>query len=121
MVEVLVEELSSPKFHDQLLILPVEVSVKFANSAVALAVNPATGGGTATGGGASTVIVFVFVAVFPVESVTARVTEYVPALPYEIVGIFAVLEGIEAPLPKLQLQLLMVAVEGVRVGWKVTN
>ena len=106
----MVEELGSPKFHDQLLMLPVEVSVKFADSPMALEVNPVTGGG------ASTVIVLVFMAVFPVVSFTVRVTEYVPALPYEIVGVFAVPEGTEAPLPKLQLQLLMVAVEGVKVG-----
>ena len=111
----MVEELGSPKFHDQLLMLPVEVSVKFADRFVASEVNPATGGG------ASTVIVLVFVAVFPVESFTVSVTEYVPALAYEIVGVCAVLEGIEAPLPKSQLQLLMAAVEGVTIGWKVTN
>lgn len=106
----MVEELGSPKSHDQLLILPVEVSVKFADKPVVLEVNPATGGR------ANTLIVLVFVAVFPVGSFTVSVTEYVPVLPYEIVGVCAVLEGIEAPLPKLQLQLLMVAVEGVTVG-----
>jgi hypothetical protein len=72
-VEVLVKELGSPKFHDQLLMLPVEVSVKFADSLLALAVNPATGGDVTTG--ASTVMVLVFVAVIPVESITVRVTE----------------------------------------------
>ena len=111
----MVKELGSPKSHNQLLMLPVEVSVKFADSSVALDVNPATGGSSCT------VMVLVFVAVIPVESFTVRVTEYVPALPYEIVGVCAVLEGVEAPLPNLQLQLLMSAVEGMTVGWKVTN